>query len=142
VAVADVKAQKVAQTWKLKEAGRNFPMALDAAHKRLYLGCRRPAKLLVIDTDTGKVIASPECVGDADDVHIDAKTGRIIVVGGDGALDVFESTDQRTYVKAASVKTAPSARTGLMVPERRAVYVAVPKRSGQQAELREYVFAD
>jgi DNA-binding beta-propeller fold protein YncE len=142
VAVADLASQKVIQTWKLKDAGRNFPMALDAARKRLYVGCRRPAKLLVIDTDSGNVVASPDCVGDADEVFLDPMSGRVLVIGGDGALDVFETKDQQTYVKAASAITAGGARTGLLVPERGAVYIAVPKRSGRQAELREYTLAE
>jgi Cytochrome D1 heme domain len=138
VAVVDLSSHKVSQTWKPKEAGRNFPMAFDAKNKRLYAGCRRPARLLVIDTDTGNVIASPECVGDADEVFLDPKTGQILVIGGDGFLDVFESKDQHSYAKLASVKTPAGARTGLLIPERRAVYVAVPKRAGQRAEVREY----
>jgi DNA-binding beta-propeller fold protein YncE len=142
VAVVDLSAQKVTATWKLKEAGRNFPMALDAVHKRLYVGCRRSAKLLVLDTDSGRTLASPECVGDADDVFFDGKTGRIIVIGGDGAIDLFETKDQQTYSKVASVKTASGARTGLLIPERHVLLVAVPKRGGQQAELREYALPD
>lgn len=142
VVVADRTTQKVTATWTLKEAGRNFPMALDAAHKRLYVGCRRSAKLLVIDTDSGKVVASPECVGDADEVFVDAKTGRVLVVGGDGAIDLFETKDQQDYTKAASIKTVSGARTGLLVAETHLLYVAVPKRSGHDAEIREYTLPD
>jgi DNA-binding beta-propeller fold protein YncE len=136
--VADMTIQKTPVMWKLKEAGRNFPMAVDGVHKRLYVGCRRPAKLVVFDTESGNVVASPECIGDADDVFVDPQTGHVLVIGGDGAIDVFESKDDRTYVKASSLKTAEGARTGLLVPERSALFVAVPKRTGQQTEIREY----
>lgn len=142
VAVADPSTQKVIATWPLKEAGRNFPMALDAPHRRLYVGCRRSAKLLVIETDSGRVVASPECVGDADDVFLDAGTGRVLVIGGDGAVDVFEAKDGQGCIKSASVRTESGARTGLYVPERHALYVAVPKRGGHQAEIREYALPD
>ncbi len=140
VIVADRSTQGVIATWKLAEAGRNFPMALDATHKRLYVGCRRSAKLLVINTDSGAVVASPECIGDADEVFVDAKSGRVLVVGGDGSggVDVFETKDQLAYTKLASMKTAAGARTGLLVAELRSLFVAVPKRPGQQAEIREY----
>jgi DNA-binding beta-propeller fold protein YncE len=142
VDVADLSTQNVTATWKLKEAGRNFPMALDAAHKRLYVGCRRSAKLLVVDADSGKTVASPECVGDADDVFVDTKTGRVLVVGGEGAIDMFETKDQQSYTKTASVKTVDGARTGLLIPEKHVLLVAVPKRSGHQAEIREYALPD
>jgi DNA-binding beta-propeller fold protein YncE len=142
VAVVDLSSQKVSSTWPLKEAGRNFPMALDTDHKRLFVGCRRPARLLVLDTESGRVIASPECVGDADDIYVDPKTGRIFVIGGDGAIDTFETKDQQAYTRTASVKTVSGARTGLLVPQRRALYVAIPKRGRQQAEIREYTVPD
>jgi len=144
VIVADRSTQKVITTWKLAGAGRNFPMALDAVHKLLYVGCRRSAKLLVIDTDSGTVVASPECVGDADEVFVDAKSGRILVVGGDGggAIDLFETKDQFAYTKLTSMKTAAGARTGLLVAELRALFIAVPKRSDKQAEIREYTVPD
>jgi len=35
-------------------AKANFPMALDEAKHRLFIGCRRPAKVLVYDTTSGK----------------------------------------------------------------------------------------
>lgn len=142
VAVADLGDQKVVADWKLKDAGRNFPMALDASHKRLFVGCRRPAKLLVINTDSGKVLASPECIGDADDVFCDSKSGRVLVIGGDGAVDVFETKDQQAYTKVGSVRTTAGARTGMLVPERRALFVAIPHRGTQPAEIREYSLPD
>lgn len=142
IVVADRAGQRVTATWTLRDAGRNFPMALDAPNKRLYVGSRRPACLVVIDTDSGNVVASPECVGDADEVFIEGKTGRVFVVGGDGRVDVFETGDHRAYTKAASVKTPPGSRTGLLVPERRALYVAVPEQSGEQAGVREYTLPD
>ena len=141
VAVVDLTAQRVANTWQLKEAGRNFPMALDAARKRLYIGCRRPARLLVMDTDNGKVIASPECIGDADEVFLDDTTGRVLVVGGSGAIDVFEAKDDHV-AKVASVKTPGGARTGLLISGQRALFVAVPESGKQGAEIREYQLPD
>lgn len=131
-------------TWELKEAGRNFPMALDATHHRLYVGCRRSARLLVLDTTSGKVIASPACVGDADDIFVDPKSGRIYVIGGDdgGLIDTFETTDRAAYTRGTSTTTTPGARTGLLVPERRMLYVAVPKRGSRGAEVREYALPE
>jgi hypothetical protein len=42
-------------------------MALDEAHHRLFIGCRKPARLLVFDTERGHTVASPEIVADTDD---------------------------------------------------------------------------
>ncbi|MBS0196513.1 MAG: PQQ-binding-like beta-propeller repeat protein [Planctomycetes bacterium] len=140
--VADRSTLKVTTTWELHDAGRNFPMALDAEHKRLYVGCRRPSKLLMIDVETGKTLASPECIGDADEVFVDGPTGQVLVVGGDGAVDVFRTEDQKALARTASAKTAPGARTGLLVAETHTLFIAVPKRSGKDAQIREYSLAD
>jgi YVTN family beta-propeller protein len=140
VAVADRDTGKVTQTIELKDAGRNFPMALDSPHKRLYIGCRRPARLLMLDTDTLAVVAKAECVGDADDIYIDRDSNQVLVIGGDGAIDVFESKDA-TLTRTASIKTESGARTGFFAQDRRALYVAVPVRTGHDAEVREYILA-
>src|SRR3954469_17464900 len=56
IAVIDRKKSKVVATWRLEKAEANFPMALDGARDRLYVGCRKPAVVLVYDTETGKVL--------------------------------------------------------------------------------------
>jgi DNA-binding beta-propeller fold protein YncE len=138
LAAGDRDTGKVTKTVELKDAGRNFPMALDSPNKRLYVGCRRPACLLVMDSETLAVVGKTECIGDADEVFVDG--GRVYAVGGDGAIDVFE-TKGAALTRVASVKTESGARTGLLVPERHALYVAVPARSGHAAEVREYRLA-
>lgn len=138
VVVGDLTKGKVVARWPLGDYGANFPMALDAAQRRLYVGCRRPAALLVLDLDSGARLATLPCVGDADDVFVDAATGRVLVIGGGGAIDVFAAADARTWAKIGAVPTAPGARTGLLVPERRTLFVAVPARGDAAAELREY----
>src|SRR5439155_3729482 len=84
---------KVVETWPVVTAKSNFPMALDEANHRLFVGCRRPAKMLVYDTVSGKEVASVEIVGDTDDLFYDAARKRVYVSGGEGYLDVFQSQD-------------------------------------------------
>jgi hypothetical protein len=55
-----------------------------------------------------------------------------------GAIDVFSVGTKGELAKVASAPTAIHARTGLFVPSRRAVYVAVPMREGRDPEIREY----
>jgi DNA-binding beta-propeller fold protein YncE len=142
VVVAELASRRVVARWKLTDAGRNFPMAFDAAGKRVFVGCRRPSRLVVLDAETGKGVSSLECVGDADDVFVDAKTGAVYVIGGDGTMDVFERKQGDAWRRTASVKTAPAARTGLLVPEMRAMFVAAPERGEKSAEIRRYDLPD
>src|SRR2546430_1743831 len=55
VAVIDREKGKVVATWKTDLAFGNFPMALDDANHRLFIGCRLPPKLVVLNSETGEV---------------------------------------------------------------------------------------
>src|SRR5215213_5293915 len=110
-------------------------MALDEGHHRLFIGCREPARMLIIDTDTGKQTASVEIVGDTDDLFYDAGKRRVYVVGGEGFVDVFEQRDADRYLRVARLATAPGARTGLFVADWGKLFVAVPHRGEQQAQV-------
>src|SRR5438552_11501285 len=57
VAVIDREKGEVVATWKTDLAFGNFPMALDDANHRLFIGCRLPPKLVVLNTDSGYVVA-------------------------------------------------------------------------------------
>jgi DNA-binding beta-propeller fold protein YncE len=138
IAVVDRGRHEQVATWPVADAAANFPMALDAAHHRLFVATRRPPRLLAYDTDTGKVVAALPIGGDADDLFYDAKRQRIYAICGDGLVNVIEQRDVNQYVTAGEVRTAPGARTGLFVAERSALYVAVPARGGSTAEIRTY----
>ena len=79
----DPTAMKVIATWPVATATANVLMALDA-NVRLFIGCRRPAKALVFDTNTGKEVASFDLVGDTDDLFYDTACKRLYVAGGEG----------------------------------------------------------
>jgi len=134
IAVVDREARAVVAKWKLS-AGANYPMALDEADRRLFVGCRQPAKLLVFDTRNGKELAAVECSGDTDDVFFDATSKRIFVSCGEGFLDVFDASDAAPK-RIAQVPTAAGARTCLTVADSGRIFVAVPQRERRQAEIR------
>jgi len=138
IAVVERDTGSVAETWPLSNAAENFPMALDDGNHRLFVGTRSPATLLVFDTDTGKMITSLDSSGDADDIFYDAKNTRIYVSGGEGAISVFEQTDPDNYRLIDKVDTAEGARTSLFVADSGTLYVAVPNRGSQQAEVRAF----
>ena len=138
IQVADLVKNSLLTKWPLTSALSNFPMALDEAHHRLLIGCRNPARMLAINTDNGKQTASVEIVGDTDDLFYDAAHSRVYVIGGEGFVDVFEQKDADHYNRIAQYPTAPGARTGLFVPEWSKLFVAVPHRGQQRAEVLVY----
>src|SRR5205807_9703151 len=117
VAVIDREKGAVVSKWPLKEAEANFPMALGEADHRLFVGCRKPAKLIVLDTENGKTVAAVDIVGDTDDVFYDAAKKRIYVSGGAGYVTVLEQTGPDDYRIAGATRTSPGARTSFFVPQ-------------------------
>ncbi|HEY2148655.1 MAG TPA: YncE family protein, partial [Pirellulales bacterium] len=93
IAVIDRDKESIVAKWRVNEAEANFPMALDEADHRLFIGCRKPAMLLVLDTETGKTVAAVGIVGDTDDLFYDAANKRIYVSGGDGRVTVLDQSD-------------------------------------------------
>ena len=138
VAVIDRDKGEVIATWKTDLAFGNFPMALDETNHRLFVGCRLPSKLVALNTDSGDVVAKIDISGDSDDVFYDSKHHRIYAICGAGKIDIIEQTDPKTYKALTKVDTASGARTGLFVPERDTLFVAVPNRGSQQTEIRSY----
>jgi len=135
IQVADLAGNKLVAKWPVTSALKNYPMALDEAHHRLLIGCRSPARMLAIDTGTGKQTASVEIVGDTDDLFYDAVRHQVYVIGGQGFVDVFEQKDADRYERISHIPTASGARTGLFVPDWGKLFVAVPHRGEQRAEV-------
>jgi DNA-binding beta-propeller fold protein YncE len=138
IAVVDRQAMKVTATWAVTSARSNYPMALDEAGHRLFIGCRRPATVLVFDTMTGKEIGAAEIVGDTDDMFYDAARQRLYVSGGDGFIDVLDARQPAALVRLSRIATAAGARTSLFAPDQNRLYLAVPHRGAQRAEIRIY----
>jgi hypothetical protein len=138
VDVIDREKALLVARWPMEAFQANFPMALDEANHRLLVGCRKPARLVVCDTRSGKLIASLPCVGDTDDVFYDGRLHRVYVSGGEGSVSVFQQADADHYNLLATAPTAPGARTSLFVPATNRLYIAVPHRNKQQAEIWEY----
>ena len=138
VAVIDRSAMTVTMTFQVSAARACFPMALDEANHRLFIGCRQPAKLVVLDTANGHVVTTFDTVQDADDLFYDAARKRVYVSGGEGFLDVIGEPAPSTFARIARITTAPGARTSLFVAEQNRFYLAVPRRDSQRAEIRVY----
>jgi hypothetical protein len=136
VAVVDRDRQAVVARWPVTEANANYPMALDEANRRLLVVCRKPARFLALDTDSGKVVVNVECCADADDVFLDEARNRLYVSGGEGSIGVFERGDAGQYKPLQRVATRAGARTSLFDAKSGRLFVAVPNQGSAEAEIR------
>jgi len=138
VAVLDLKRARLLTTWKLASYGANYPMALDEPGHRLFIGCRRPASVLVLDTGSGRRLSAVPIEGDPDDLFYDSATRQLFVSCGAGVIDVLRTAASGQLTKVAKAVTAPGARTALYAPTLRRLFLAVPHRGSQRAEIRVY----
>jgi len=141
VAVVDLEKRAVVAQWPITGGPVPHTAGLDAAHHRLFVGSRtiahtgniggghqhEPGKLVVIDTETGKVVQVLDSVGGADDLQYDAPTGRIYFVGTTGTVAVFKEMDPDHFQLLGKVPTGAISKTGLWVPELKRFYSAVPR---------------
>jgi hypothetical protein len=135
VVAADRSSMKVTAQWAAPGCGGNYPMGLDERTSRLFIGCRRPAALALIDTRTGAFVTTTPAVGDTDDLFYDDVRRRVYVIGGDGLVDVF-ARDGDHLERLGQASTRGGARTGLWVSSQSRLYVAVPSRGSERAEIR------
>lgn len=129
------KGHAVAE-WRLEGFAANYPMALDETGYRLFVGCRHPAAVLVFDDRSGRRLSAVPIDEDADDLFYDAATRRLMASCGAGFIDVLGAGRAGRFTVIAKVATARGARTALYSPELRQLYLAVPHRGSQRAEIR------
>jgi YVTN family beta-propeller protein len=136
IEVADLSSHAIIEKWKNTNAASNFPMALDEENDRLFIGCRSPATLRMINTGTGKDIASVESSGDADDVFYNAADSVVFVSAGKGYIDVFKAGEALQHI--SHIETSSGARTSLLLPSEKKLLLAVPAHGSNSAALWVY----
>jgi DNA-binding beta-propeller fold protein YncE len=138
IAVIDRTKQAVVATWQTGGARSNFPMALDEPDRRLFVICRSPAQMIVLDTTTGKVIQTLPSVRDSDDVFYDRARKRIYASGGEGAIWIYQQQDTDHYKELTRVNTVSGARTSFFSPDLGRLFVAARAEAAGPAEIRVY----
>jgi hypothetical protein len=108
VAVVDLKTRKVIARWPVAPGGRPVGMAIDRKMHRLFIGCRKPQKLIVMSAEDGKVLADLPIGAGVDATKFHA--GHAFASCGDGALTVASEKAGKFEVEQV-VKTPNGART-------------------------------
>ena len=141
VAVIDLEKRSVVAQWPITGGPVPHTATLDSVHHRLFVGSRtiahtgniggghqhEPGKLVVMDTETGRVVQVLDSIGGADDLQYDAASGRVYFVGTTGTVAVFHEDDPNHFRLLGKVTTGAIAKTGLWVPELKRFYSAVPR---------------
>ncbi len=138
VAVIDTVTKTITAHWKLTRAADNVPMAFDAEHDLSLVACRTPGTLIALNVATGKEVARLPAADGADDLFYDPALRRVYVISGAGEVDTYQMDAAKTLHSLGISHTAAGAKTGLFVPARNLLYVAVPGADDHASEIRVY----
>jgi YVTN family beta-propeller protein len=109
VVVVDMKSRQVIARWPVAPGGAPVGMTIDTRKHRLFIGCRKPQKLIVMSTDDGKVLADLPIGAGVDATKID--NGQAFASCRDGTLAVASETSPGKFSIVQTVKTGPGAGT-------------------------------
>jgi hypothetical protein len=121
VAVVDFKARKVIAHWPVAPGGAPVGMSIDTKSKRLFIGCRKPQKLIVMSTDDGKVLSDLPIGAGVDATKFDR--GQAFASCRDGSLAVAAETSPGKFEIVQTVKTLTGAKTMGIDPTTHTVYL-------------------
>jgi DNA-binding beta-propeller fold protein YncE len=147
--VVDTSTRAIIAQWTIAGGPQPHVAGLDAAHHRLFMGSRLegghsvdPGKLVIINTDTGKVVQTLDATGGGDEIFFDPPSGRIYFSGSTGTLAVFHEDDPDHFRILGKVPTGAIAKSGIWIPESKRYYAAVPKHLVQLMPTTEYGVRD
>ena len=142
ISVIDLKTFSLIDNWKADNYKSNFPMTLDTLNNLVFVGYRRPAKLVSYNVKNGSQVSTNQLVGDIDDIFYYADKQEIIASGGDGWINIFQRGTDGTYKQVANIPSREGARTSLLVPSLHLFIVAERANSGKPAAIAVYEIND
>lgn len=110
VAVIDSKKLSIVTKWSLAPIADPTGMDIDLKHHRLFIVGGNKL-MAVVNTDSGKMVATPAIGAGADGVAYDPGLGLAFSSNGEGTLTVLHQEGPDTYTTLAVVPTKKGART-------------------------------
>jgi DNA-binding beta-propeller fold protein YncE len=130
VAVVDLQSRQVIARWPVAPGGHPVGMALDRKTNRLFVGCRKPQKMVVISAESGQVLDALPIGDGVDATAVDA--GRAFASCRDGSFTVVTDSTGK-YKVAQVVKTPFGARTMGVDPATHTIYLPTSEFESQPA---------
>ena len=112
IAILDAHTLKVTARYPLSgHGGEPAGLALDMKNHVLFASCRNPATMVMLDAETGKILATLPIGAKTDGAVFNAATGEAFSSNRDGTLTVIKETGPAAFKVEENVATLPGART-------------------------------
>jgi DNA-binding beta-propeller fold protein YncE len=105
----DTKTLAVKGSWPLAPCEGPSAMAYDSAHHRIFVACDKV--MVVVNSDNGKVVASPPIGGDPDGNGFDPGTGLAFAACREGLVSVIHQDSPDKYTVVGNITTQFGTRT-------------------------------
>lgn len=135
VFVFDLKTLQPKAKWPMAPAEGGTGLGVDAAHHRLFAACANN-KVVVLDSDSGKIVAMPAAGDDPDGLAFDPKSGMIFTPNPDGTLTILHQDSADAYSAVATVKTATGCRTIALDEKTGRVFMCAPQYGPKPAAVK------
>ncbi|MBI3467174.1 MAG: hypothetical protein HY000_29530 [Planctomycetes bacterium] len=127
----DLDQNDVVRRYPLTQAAANYPLAIDESAHRVFVGCRRPPMLLVLDSESGKEVSTVSIPADIDDLFFDSRRKQLYGSCGEGYVVVIRQIDPDHYKLLTKIATAKGARTSLFDAATGRLFLVVPRQEGE-----------
>ena len=97
-------------------------MAFDATHHRLFVGCHNKL-MAMLDTETGKVVATVPIGAGVDGCAFDGTTQLAFASCGDGTTTIAKEETPQKLTAIQTLKTERGARTITLDPQTHRIYL-------------------
>lgn len=131
VDVISKRTFRVIARWPIDGPRTNLTMSLDEAHRRLFVVTRNPSRLVVLDTRTGKTVATLPVPAIVDGSAFDVQRQRLYIPGAVGTIGVYQELDPDHYREIAQVRSAKGAKSEVFVPRLNELFVGVSPQYSQ-----------
>jgi DNA-binding beta-propeller fold protein YncE len=122
VAVIDATRHEVIARWPLAPGEEPTGIALDATHHRLFVGCHNKL-MAMLDTETGRVIATVPIGAGVDGCAFDDATQLAFASCGDGITTIAKVERGEKLSVVQTLKTERGARTMALDPQTHRIYL-------------------
>jgi YVTN family beta-propeller protein len=134
VAVIDANTMKVVADYDLNGKGAGCAgLALDPKNNVLYVACREPNVMVMLDAKTGKYLADLPIGNGCDGVVFNPKTGETFSSQRDGTLTVIKQTGPKKFFVEQTVKTTKGAKTCSLDIKTGKIYLIAPEYAADPA---------
>ena len=145
VFVFDAKSLAMKGTWPLGGCKAPTGMAIDRAHKRLFVACNSSKTITVVDYTSGKVVAEPAICAGTDAAAFDEAAQLVFASCSDGNIAVVHEDSPDKYTLLGMAKTEDRARTMTIDPKSHKLYTvtatyAPPPAGGGRATMQPGTF--